>query len=121
MELIITLSMSGPAVKPAALINPLLFTPQERSGPLPVRESPVAPMGVRNRLIKSDSIHDIWERSFKIIRGTKVIVDQAKKVKMMLGSSKGRDKICSIIQYTAKLVYTCNVYSNIPSIQNYLK
>lgn len=76
---------------------------------------------LRNNLVKSESIHNFWERGFKIIRGTTVLVNQAKKVKMVLGSSKGRDKICSIIQYSAKLVYTCNMYSNIPKIQDELK
>ena len=39
----------------------------------------------------------------------------------LLSSSQGRSKICGVIQYAAKLVYTCNVYSNIPSIIEQMK
>lgn len=34
----------------------------------------------------------------------------------VLSTSKGRNKICSLIQYQAKLVYTCETHSNIPEI-----
>lgn len=73
------------------------------------------------RLARPQSRNDLWERSVNIIRGTKVIVEHARNVKMVLGTSKGRDKICSMIQYTAKLVHTCNIYSNIPLVQEQLQ
>ena len=66
---------------------------------------------------RTKSVADLWERSVKIIRGTKVLVDQAKNAKLVLGTSKGRDKICSIIQYVARFVYVCNVHSSIPEVQ----
>lgn len=34
----------------------------------------------------------------------------------IMGTSKGRNKICSLIQYSANLVYECQVNSNIPEI-----
>jgi hypothetical protein len=34
----------------------------------------------------------------------------------ILSTSKGRNKICSLIQYHAKLIYSCNINSNIPEI-----
>lgn len=74
-----------------------------------------------NFIPRSVSVADIWERGIKIIRGSKVIVDQAKNAKMVLGTSKGRDEICRIIQYIAKFIYTCNVHSNIPEVQEQLR
>ena len=34
----------------------------------------------------------------------------------ILSTSKGRNTICSLIQYQAKLVYSCNINSNIPEV-----
>lgn len=76
---------------------------------------------LRSRLLSSDSLNRIVDRSKIIVQGTKVLVEQAKNFKAILGSSKGRDKICSIIQYTAKFVYTCHIHSNIPEIQEQMK
>lgn len=70
---------------------------------------------------RSNSMADLWERSVKVIRGSKVLVDQAKNAKLVLGTSRGRDKICSIIQYAANFVYVCNVHSNLPDIQDELR
>lgn len=66
---------------------------------------------------RTKSVNDLWERSVQVIRGTKVIVDQAKNAKLVLGTSKGRDKICSIIQYVARFMYVCNTHSTIPQVQ----
>ena len=66
---------------------------------------------------RTKSVVDLWERSVKMIRGTKVLVDQAKNAKLVLGTSRGRDKICSVIQYVAKFVYVCNVHSSIPAVR----
>lgn len=34
----------------------------------------------------------------------------------ILSTSKGRNTICSLIQYQAKLIYSCNINSNIPEV-----
>lgn len=36
----------------------------------------------------------------------------------IMSTSKGRNKLCSLIQYQAKLIYTCTINSNIPDVQN---
>lgn len=72
-------------------------------------------------LAKTSSGHDIWEKRTTIIRGTQVLVAQAKNIKIVLGTSKGRDKICSIVQYGAKLLYTCHAHSNIPEVREAVK
>lgn len=38
----------------------------------------------------------------------------------IMSTSKGRNKLCSLIQYQAKLIYTCTVNSNIAEVQNML-
>lgn len=76
---------------------------------------------LRGLLKPSESMADIWERSIRMIKGTKVIVEQAQNLKRILGTSKGRDKICSLIQYTAKFIFTCNVHSNIEQIQEQIR
>lgn len=38
----------------------------------------------------------------------------------IMSTSKGRNKLCSLIQYQAKLIYTCTINSNIPDVQNML-
>jgi hypothetical protein len=80
-----------------------------------------APGAQKPRLLSSESANRLVERGAIIIKGTKVLVEQAKNLKAILGSSKGRDKICSIIQYTAKVVYTCHIHSNIPVVQEEMK
>lgn len=71
----------------------------------------------RNGIPQVESSQGIWEKSIKIIQGTQVIIQQAQHLKTVLGTSKGRDKICSMIQYVAKFVYTCQIHSNIEEIQ----
>jgi len=34
----------------------------------------------------------------------------------ILSTSKGRNKVCSLIQYSANLVYECQTNSNIPEV-----
>ena len=36
----------------------------------------------------------------------------------IMSTSKGRNKLCSLIQYQAKLIYTCTINSNITDVQN---
>jgi hypothetical protein len=36
---------------------------------------------------------------------------------MVMKTSRGRDKICSIFQYVAELYYACNKYSEIPEVR----
>jgi hypothetical protein len=38
----------------------------------------------------------------------------------ILSTSKGRNKICSLIQYHAKLIYTATINSNIPEVKEML-
>lgn len=38
----------------------------------------------------------------------------------ILSTSKGRNKICSLIQYHAKLIYTSTINSNIPEVKEML-
>lgn len=71
----------------------------------------------RHMIVSSESVNRLVERSMILIKGTKALAEQAKNMKAILGSSKGRDKICSMIQYTAKVVYTCNIHSNIQGVQ----
>ena len=35
---------------------------------------------------------------------------------MIMKTCKGRDKICSVIQYLAEFYYSCNKYSEIPQV-----
>lgn len=44
------------------------------------------------------------------------LVDTARATSNMLSSTKGRKKICSLIQYIAKFRYYCNIHSNIAEI-----
>jgi hypothetical protein len=74
-------------------------------------------LGNRGYIRPSESSQGIWERSIKIIQGTQVIIEQAQHLKTVLGTSKGRDKICSMIQYISKFVYKCQIHSNIEEIQ----
>jgi hypothetical protein len=74
-------------------------------------------LGNRGQIRPSESSHGIWERSIKIIQGTQVIIEQAQHLKTVLGTSKGRDKICSMIQYISKFIYICQIHSNIEEIQ----
>lgn len=36
----------------------------------------------------------------------------------IMSTSKGRNKLCSLIQYQAKLIYTCTINSNIADVKN---
>lgn len=36
----------------------------------------------------------------------------------IMSTSKGRNKLCSLIQYQAKLIYVSTINSNIPDVQN---
>lgn len=36
----------------------------------------------------------------------------------IMSTSKGRNKLCSLIQYQAKLIYVSTINSNIPEVQN---
>ena len=38
----------------------------------------------------------------------------------IMSTSKGRNKLCSLIQYQAKLIFTATINSNIPDVQNML-
>ena len=44
-----------------------------------------------------------------LYRSTEVITN-------ILSTSKGRNKVCSLIQYSANLVYECQINSNIPEV-----
>ena len=44
------------------------------------------------------------------------LVHASRAMSNMLSSTKGRKKICSLIQYMAKFRYYCNIHSNIPAI-----
>ena len=35
---------------------------------------------------------------------------------LLMKTCKGRDKICSVIQYLAEFYYSCNKYSEIPEV-----
>lgn len=43
------------------------------------------------------------------------------KFTKMISTTKGRDKICALIQYSAKMIYYCQIYSNIPEISKLYK
>lgn len=50
-----------------------------------------------------------------------IIVKEIALLSKIMSTSKGRDKICGIIQYFAKLLYTCQVYSNIEDVKTIVK
>lgn len=51
---------------------------------------------------------------------TKLAYKLAELTTNILSTSKGRNKICSLIQYQAKLIYTTTTNSNIPEVQEML-
>lgn len=50
----------------------------------------------------------------------KILIEASKMLSTIMSSSKGRKKICGIIQYTAKLKYYCSIHSNIPDLREKL-
>ena len=58
----------------------------------------------------------------KTIKNTKdttkmLLVEASRMLSKTMSQSKGRNKICGIIQYAAKFRYYCNIHSNIPNIK----
>lgn len=51
----------------------------------------------------------------------KLLIEISRMLSNTMSSSKGRNKICGIIQYAAKFRYYCNIHSNIPNIAEALK
>ena len=50
-----------------------------------------------------------------------LLVQASRMLYKTMQSSKGRNKICGIIQYAAKFRYYCNIHSNIPDVMEALK
>lgn len=48
---------------------------------------------------------------------SKIFIEIAKTLSKIMSSSKGRKKICGVIQYLAKLKYYCAIHSNIPELR----
>lgn len=67
----------------------------------------------------AQSLKEIASLPFKIIAKTQAIVGVTKTISKIIGTSKGRDLLCSTIQYSAKLVYNCSVHSNITRVMRH--
>jgi hypothetical protein len=51
----------------------------------------------------------------------KVLVEFSRMMANAMSSSKGRNKICGLIQYAAKMKYYCNIHSNIPEVREAMR
>lgn len=49
---------------------------------------------------------------------SKILIEASKTLSMIMSSSQGRKKICSLIEYVAQLKYYCAIYSNIPELRD---
>jgi Peroxisomal biogenesis factor 11 (PEX11) len=76
----------------------------------------------RSFSFQSISKDDVSKGLKKTTDNTKLlIVEITKIISNMMSSSKGRCKMCGIIQYAAKFRYYCNIHSNIPEVIESLK
>jgi len=62
-----------------------------------------------NKTVKKNAKLPVYSGQF--------LVSTASSVSSLMSSSKGRDKICSFIQYCAHFYFTCVENSNIPEVQ----
>ncbi len=74
-----------------------------------------------NKTVKKNAKLPVYSGQFLVSTVRKSIccyvsTIQASSVSTLMSSSKGRDKICSFIQYCAHFYYTCVEYSNIPEV-----
>ncbi len=76
--------------------------------------SPVKP------LPKSEHLQSDFEKLIQNSRSylSSIAYKFAEVAKNIMSTSKGRNKLCSLIQYQAKLIYTCTINSNIADVQN---
>lgn len=51
---------------------------------------------------------------------SRLIYKAAEVLTNILSTSKGRNKVCSLIQYHAKLIYSCHSNSNIPEVAEFV-
>ncbi len=51
---------------------------------------------------------------------TRLIYKAVEVLTNILSTSKGRNKVCSLIQYHAKLIYSCHSNSNIPEVAEFV-
>lgn len=71
----------------------------------------------QEEIIRASSI------AFKSVQvGVSLTVKETSRITShLMSTSRGRNKICGVIQYAAKLVYNCKIYSNIPEIAYRMK
>lgn len=69
---------------------------------------------------KSENLQSDFEKLIADSRSylTSIAYRFAEVATNIMSTSKGRNKLCSLIQYQAKLIYTCTVNSNIADVQN---
>ena len=84
----------------------------------------VQPLFTNVNMSRKDSTSDLTsvdgEKKKKKQKGG-ILVQKITNFSKIMSSSKGRDKICGIIQYTAKLLYTLQVYSNLEDVKKLVK
>jgi len=51
----------------------------------------------------------------------KIVKEVSRIISNLMSSSNGRKKICAAIQYGSRMVYSCNIHSNIPEINQKFK
>ncbi len=68
------------------------------------------------RILSSETLEFIIDRSKQSYAYSKHMATYVSAFTMIMKTCKGRDKICSVIQYLAEFYYSCNKYSEIPQV-----
>jgi len=68
------------------------------------------------RILSSETIEFIIDRSKQSYAYSKHMATYVSAFTMIMKTCKGRDKICSVIQYLAEFYYSCNKYSEIQKV-----
>jgi len=68
------------------------------------------------RILSSETIEFIIDRSKQSYAYSKHMATYVSAFTMIMKTCKGRDKICSVIQYLAEFYYSCNKYSEIQNV-----
>ena len=68
------------------------------------------------RMLSSETLEFIIDRSRQSYAYSKHMATYVSSFTMIMKTCKGRDKICSVIQYLAEFYYSCNKYSEIHKV-----
>lgn len=68
------------------------------------------------RILSSETLEFIIDRSKQSYAYSKHMATYVSAFTMIMKTCKGRDKICSVIQYLAEFYYSCNKYSEIQQV-----